>query len=245
MSLHLYGVVRHGHPVPPDLVGVRSGGVRLVESDAVAAVTTDVPDDIEVTEDDAERHLEVLTALVADGPVLPLRLGTVAPDEDAVRAEVLDALDDLPEQLDALDGLIEVHVDVGDDEDTRLRAVLEEDPALRARAGTSAASDLEERVGLGEAVAARLAEHRAVDGDAVAEWLAPIAVASTLRGEDDGWVLRAAYLIREVDLRRFDEALERLHAEYGGALSFSRVGPLPVFSFAVDSGRGGSSRWGW
>lgn len=68
---------------------------------------------------DAVSHLDVLCELVRTGPLLPLRFGTVAPDDDAVRAEVLRA--GLASQLDRLDGLVEVRVQLEFDERPRAR----------------------------------------------------------------------------------------------------------------------------
>jgi len=249
VPLHLYAVVRGTHPLPGDLTGVRDGKVRLVgsESTGLAVAVTDVPDGAEVTEDDAVRHLDTLTALLPGGPVVPLRLGTVAPDEDSVRAELLDDVDhDLGARLDGLEGLVEVHVDAADDEDARLRAILADDPGLRAGrdAAGSAQGTLDQQVRLGEMVAARLAEHRAADADRVLAHLAPLTLQDSPRGSDDGWVLRHAFLLRADDMPAFDVALDDLQHDYGDAVAFSRAGPLPVFSFTVLSGSG-RSRWGW
>jgi len=96
VTLELYGVVRAGHP----------RASRLVVWDDLAMVVGDAP-----AEPDPAKHLAVVSALVEGGPVLPVRFGTVADDEEAVRTEVLaPAADAYRADLDRLDGLAEVHV---------------------------------------------------------------------------------------------------------------------------------------
>src|SRR5256885_1493011 len=105
---YVYGVVRAGHPpISSKGVGKPPVDTRLVRSGPLAAAVSDVDDDFLVEENDARAHVHVLIDLLAGGPVIPIRLGTVAPDDDAVRAEVLDAArQDLVDCLEALDGKV-------------------------------------------------------------------------------------------------------------------------------------------
>lgn len=60
---------------------------------------------------DPAAHLGTVSALVEHGPVLPVRFGTIAADEDAVRADVLaPSAARFRADLDRFDGLAEVHV---------------------------------------------------------------------------------------------------------------------------------------
>lgn len=98
MSLHLFGVVRAAHEVPADR------NIRLVVLDDLAAAVREAP----VA---AMPHFEVLSALVATGPVVPVVFGTLAESEEAVRADVLaPRADGLRAQLDRLADVVEVHV---------------------------------------------------------------------------------------------------------------------------------------
>jgi hypothetical protein len=244
--LHVYGVVRADRRLPERLRGLRGAAVDLVTHDDLAAVVSPVAEDHEHGEDDAREHLAVLTALVGEGPVLPLRLGTVAPDEVAVATEVLGAPgSELRRDLDAVAGLVEVHVDVADDEHERLREIVREAPDLPSfHEGSRAGRSLDYRVRVGRLVADRLAERRAAEAEDLLARLGPLAVADAPRAAADGWVMRRAFLLRQADVARFDEALDAVHAHYAGTRSVTRVGPLPVFSFGrvPDSSR---SRWGW
>ena len=85
-----------------------------------------------LTADDAVQHLDLLVALAADVPVLPLPLGTTAPDDDAVREEVLTpAADQLERQLAAVADLVEVRVDLAFDADAVVADVARTRPGHR------------------------------------------------------------------------------------------------------------------
>jgi len=222
-SLLLYAVVRDGHPLPdpPPLgLGDPPEPIRLVRGRAVAGfatcpvavVASPVAEPVNLTDSDAERHLDILLGLLANGPVIPLRLGSVAPDEDAVRDEILgEAAPQLVARLDALDGLVEVHVDADEDETTAIRAVLATDPALAGvRATAVQTTDVRTRISLGERVADRVVMRRAEQAEQLLDELRPFAVADTGRGPMGGPedpVLRWAFLVhRDPEVRHDREA---------------------------------------
>ncbi len=124
MTLHVHGIVTAGHPLAAD------SPLRLVVWQDLAAAVTSVPPGRKVTADSLP-HLEMLCALVRDGPVVPLRLGTLADDEDAVRTDVLRAgASRLRAQLHRLAGVVEVHVYVRSSWGVGSLASLAEDTAV-------------------------------------------------------------------------------------------------------------------
>lgn len=227
---YVYGVVRAGHPpVAVKGVGAPPVDVRLVESGPLTAAVSDVDDDFLVEENDARTHVHVLIELLGGGPVVPIRLGTVAPDDNAVRAEVLDAArPDLVDCLDALDGKVELHVDVDDNEAEAIAAVAGTGP-MRAGEPLDVASALE----LGQRVAELLIEHRQHLADEIVAKLRPLAIRDTPRAVIEGPedpVLRWAFLINTDDLASFDEAVAGVRAAYPN-LAVRYVGPLPAAHF--------------
>lgn len=252
--LYVYGVLRAGHPAPADMPGAGQppGEVRLVSSGPLAAPVSDVADDFVIDESAARTHVQVLIGLLPGGPVIPLRLGTVADDDQAVRAEILDvAPSELLQRLDALDGMVELHVDAEDNEAEAIAAVAAATP--RPPGGPA---DLASKLELGERVASLLMEHRQRLADAIVDRLRPIAVRdaprSVIEGPEDP-VLRWAFLVRLDDISIFDEAVTAIQAEHP-TLSIHYVGPLPAAHFVdwevapaqqdPDSFRG-SGDWGW
>jgi gas vesicle protein GvpL/GvpF len=252
--LYVYGVVRARDGADPDLVGVGQppAEVRLITSSSIAAAVSTIPEDLVIDETAARAHLQVLIGLLDQGPVIPLRLGTIAEDENGVRAEILDAARaELAQRLDSLDGLIELHVDADDDEAEAIAAV-----AAAAPRPTLERFDLESRIAVGEQVASLLIAHRQGLADAILRQLRPLAVRDTPRSvintaEDP--VLRWAFLVRADDVSRFDETVMGIQADYP-SLSIRYVGPLPAADFVDWDGSitqehtdsfTGSGKWGW
>lgn len=250
--LYVYGVVRGDHP-PTEVKGVGSPprDVRLVTSAPLAAPVSEIPDDFAVAESDAHAHLHVLTGLLRAGPVIPLRLGTVAPDDGAVRAEVLDAQRAaMAQRLDSLDGLVELHIDADDDETEAIAAV-----AAAAPEAGGGATDLDAKLEFGEQVAALLMEYRRSLAEEILADLRPIAVTDTprslLQGPEDP-VLRWAFLVKQDDLEFFDEAVVGVRSKHP-SLAIHYVGPLPAAHFVdwqaspepEDDQFSSQGHWGW
>lgn len=177
MTLQLYGVVRAGHPRAP----------RTVCWEDLAMVVGE-------PEPDPAVHLAVVSALVEGGPVLPVRFGAVADDEEAVRDEVLADLDAATYRadLDRLDGLAEVHVclrftEPGSPWRAARSDVLLSEVAERARdsvalpAGESADERWAFLVGMGDLLVVRDAVTGLARGGGVqADWLGPLPAYSFL-----------------------------------------------------------------
>jgi hypothetical protein len=250
MPLQVLGVVRRGHPAPGARDKTDELGVRLVESGELAAAVLDIDVDAELHEEDAARHLDLLILLLRDGPVLPLAFGTVSPDEDAVRTEVLDpAAGELAQRLDAVDGLVEARLEISFDEPAALREVLQEDPRLRGLAAETRGEDagMDSRVALGEAVSNRLTAWRQAQSDRLLASLAAEAVDVVELESTDPLQQRWAFLVRADRLGALDEAVGKIRSSVGTA-AIEYVGPLPVYSFLgapqVEPTQQRSA-WGW
>jgi hypothetical protein len=252
--LYLYGIVRATRSVPNCRgVGSPPGEVRLVESGPVAAAVTEVTGDFGIRDDDAPAHLDVLVRLLTDGPVLPLRFGTVAPDDAAVRAEVLDAARaELLERLDSLDDLVELHVDVDDDETEAIAAI-----ARSTELAVGPATDLTSKLELGREIAELIVEQRRQLADEILSELRPFAVhdvpRSLIRGPEDP-VLRWAFLVRRDDVENFDQAVVAVRSHHPKT-AVRYIGPLPPAHFIdwqqdipedrVAGSFSAHSGWGW
>ena len=223
----MHGVVRAGHP----------SGLRVVTWQDLAAVVSDwrAP-----TQQDALAHLTMLSELVLTGPVVPLRFGTTAVDEDAVRAEVLAAAAPrLRAHLDRLDGVVELHAYLRFNEDEALQAVFDEHRSEWHGAG----GDLSTRVRLGEEVARQLVTWRRARSDAL---LAPVSAAArgvTYLPDRDHAEERRAFLLPLEEVEPARAAIGALKALAG--VDTECVGPLPAFDFLTEPAETTSSRWGW
>ncbi|WP_083473181.1 GvpL/GvpF family gas vesicle protein [Frankia sp. R43] len=269
MPVVLYGIVRADHPLPGQEPGAGSGSelgighpaapLRLVRSGPLAAAVSPTTDVGELGEKEAVRHLEILQRLLADGPVLPVRLGTVAPDDDAVRTEVLEPVQDsLPEQLDAIDGLVELYLDIEEEEQTELAEAVAATPLAYA----PPPDDLDARIQLGQRIADLVVARRTAQAEEILDDLRPLARADRPRrhhGGPEDPALSWAFLVPADRLPDFDAAVERVRAARP-SLKVDYVGPLPAVDFVDFPARvltaepaanttgdtfGGSGRWGW
>ena len=240
MNLDLHGVVRAGHPLTGDRF-------RLVTWQDLAMVVSDRADGEHAPDQrDALGHLEMLSRLVMDGPVVPLRFGTTAVDEDAVRADVLAAsAARWQEHLDRLDGAVEIHAYLAFDESTALRSVFDENPAGWR---TDENLDLAARIRLGERVAQRLSDWRRARSGAL---LAPVTAVARAQVSLTGPEFpeeRHAFL---VPTDQVDTARAAIAALTTADVDAQCVGPLPAYSFLTSSqptahaGHASASRWGW
>jgi len=223
---------------------------RAVTAGALAAAVSEAPEE-GLTPDDAVAHLDLLVTLAADVPVLPLPLGTMAPDDEAVRDEVLTpAADQLEQQLEAVAGFVEVRLDLAFDTDAVVADIAGADPEIARLAARTRVrgAGVAERMALGEAVAGRVADAEAA---LVEEWtaeLGEIAERSSQLAADEQ-VRRLAFLVRRDRLPDADAAVAQLRAAAAGLAEVEYVGPLPLYSFLDDGPVGpepvASSRWGW
>jgi hypothetical protein len=235
VSLHLHGIVRASHQLPAGTP------FRLVELEDLAVVVSDRREDRAQTEQETIAHLTALCALLPAGPVLPLRIGTIAVDEAAARAAALAfVVPVLRYHLNQLDGMAEMHVRLVFEEDTALRAVYDE--------GTfrGGGADLATTIARGELIAREIVAWRRRQAD---EMLAPVSA-----------MARSVALLEAgehtEDLRAFlvplgqVEAVRAVVAALGGVTAIC-TGPLPAFHFLdlttqrVQGGNESSSRWGW
>lgn len=237
-ALYAYAITRAGAPVPD--AEPLAGGDRLahvVRGDLALLVSPVDPARLRVDQDDLSEtgplatlvrgHDAVLTAAAAAGPVLPLRFGTLVPDEAAARRLLDTHAGSAGPQLDRIGGAREWGV--------RLVRTLGTEPVpaaagsdlsgtefltLRRRARTEA----EQALAAAERAASRLEEA-----------LAPLTRARLRRGGSPGssLLLDLAYLVEPDREAAVGAALEQIAAEeaaHGLALEVS--GPWPPYSFA-------------
>ncbi len=232
MTLLLHGVVRAGH----------SAALRVVTWRDLAVVVSEwhTP-----SQQEALAHLAMLSELVLAGPVVPLKYGTTAVDEEAVRAEVLaSSAPRLRAHLDRLDGLVELHAYLRFDEDVMLRGVFDEHGSgWRGTGGL----DLSTRIRLGEQVAQRIVDWRRARADAL---LAPVSAAARDEAhlpDRDHTAERRAFLLPHGEVEPARTAIATL-AHVAG-VEAECVGPLPAYSFLNETketvNTPASSRWGW
>lgn len=240
-GLFVYGVVPAGTTLP-DLSGVGDAPLSLLPHAGLAAVVGPVPlDRPRVGPRELRAYHAVVDALAAEGPVAPVRFGSVLRDE----ADVIDALlapnaATLAELLSTLEGRRELKLRVRFLEDVVLAEVVAADPVIRdLRERTLAAPEAvswADRVRLGELVAREVEARRDAEAGALWDLVAPHAV--ELRespGAGTDHVVDLALLVDDDRVPGLEQALEAYAEAAYDRMRLSLSGPLPPYDFVEAS----------
>ncbi|WP_052848118.1 GvpL/GvpF family gas vesicle protein [Streptomyces avicenniae] len=236
-ALYVYGVVRPGHPLPAGARGVGDPPARLrvVGDGALAAVVSKAPPDLLARRRDLVAHQETLLALAADGPVVPMRFGVVAPDRATLVDRLAASLDTHLRALERLDGRLEMNVKVFPVE-AALAGLLRADATLRSlREQARRRPGYETSVRLGEAATDALRRLATTAAAPVLRALGAFAEAVSPGPEVPGCVGNTSFLVPRAAVADFGAEAARRTAEVAARAELRVTGPLPCFSFA-DTG---------
>jgi hypothetical protein len=237
-ACYVYGVVPADTAPPEGLTGTEGSEVSLVRYGDLAAVVSEIaPEGPLGTREDLLAHERVVESLAAQTTMLPLRFGAVVTSADAVVDEMLAPHHDwFADAMTDLAGRMEFTIFGTYVRDMVLREVLEEEPeamSLRDRLrGLPEDAGYYERVRLGEIVVQALEAKREVDNAALAQALAPYAVAVAPRaaaGEDTA--ADVAFLVDDAHRSRFEQAVDELGREWAGRIRLRMLGPLAPYDF--------------
>lgn len=234
---YVYGVMDPSLSAP-DIAGIGGGKLRTIESEGLAALVSDLPgEELVVDREGLSTHARVLEEAIQGGTVLPMRFGVAMEDDQAVRDHLLDRHhDELRDQLEQLDGKVEL----------RLRAIYEEAPLMREivaedrevaslRESLKGAPDdatYYGRIRLGELVAAAVERKREVDSGEILNKLEPLALATELaEPSHERFVLGASFLVERDRMPEFDAAVEDVGRQEHDRMRLKYTGPLPPHSF--------------
>jgi hypothetical protein len=242
MPEYVYCIVDPAAPAPAES-GIAGAPLRLIEGGGVAALVSAFDaDEVLLGRDDVMTHTRVLDAALAAGPVLPMRLGTVMSNPEAVRARLLDKhADDLRAQLERLRGKFEANVRATYDESALMREVVSDRPDIaRLRAalrGRPPEATYPDRIRLGELVAETVQQIRKTDARNVIDALSQVALATRVSPPAHERVaVNAAFLLDRARASEFDAVLDAFAEGQAGRLRFKYAGPLPPHSFVELSG---------
>ncbi|QYX78197.1 GvpL/GvpF family gas vesicle protein [Streptomyces akebiae] len=236
MSVYVYAITKAAHPLGLDHVkgvGEDPAELHAVSSGELTAVVSEAPEVLSVSRRDVEAHLTVQEQLWADGAILPLSFGFVAPDEAAVEGLLQEQAEEFSQRLDELTGRAEFNVKGVLDEDTLLRAVLTEsaqarelNDAIREGGGT-----YEDRLALGELVAQEVQRRQEALGEEALAALRPYALAEQVTPPSQQYFVNASFLVDGERSDEFAEAGGELAEALGEGVELRLRGPLPPYSF--------------
>ncbi|WP_326579107.1 GvpL/GvpF family gas vesicle protein [Streptomyces sp. NBC_00481] len=236
MSVYVYAITKAAHPLGLDHVkgvGEDPAELHAVSSGELSAVVSEAPEVLSVSRRDVEAHLDVQEQLWADGAILPMSFGFVAPDESAVEELLQERAEAFSQRLDELTGRAEFNVKGVLDEDTLLRAVLTEsararelNDAIREGGGT-----YEDRLALGELVAQEVQRRQEALGEEALAALRPYALAEQVTPPSQQYFVNASFLVDGEKSDEFAEAGGELAEALGEGVELRLRGPLPPYSF--------------
>ncbi|MBW5421627.1 gas vesicle protein [Streptomyces sp. BG9H] len=240
MTTYVYGIASSSHPSLPDGmegIGKPACAVRILKQGELAAIVSDAPEDLKPKRRDLLAHQNVLSEAGAAGSVLPMRFGSLAPDDETVVSVLGERADHYTERLRTLDGKVEYNVKASHNEQAVLHQVLAENPELRAMVEANqrqGGGSHEQKLQLGEAVTSAVRAREASDAVEVRRALEPTAESVADGPEGTGWLANVSFLVSRKSAEGFVAAVEELRTTQPH-LELKVHGPLPPYSF-VDPG---------
>jgi hypothetical protein len=234
VSSYVYAIVRAGHRFGDEPllgVGEPAAQVRPVTEGRLTAVVSDAPEGLRAKRRDLLAHQRVLAALDGAGPVLPMRFGSVADDDAAVRMVLHERAEHFLKRLEELDGRVEFNVKAVHHEEQVLRRIVSTDQRIRElNARTRAGASHEDKLRLGELVAGAVREQQARDAELVRGRLRPLAEAEATAPEVGDCLCNYSFLVDRAAADRFRDAAAELE-KANEHLQVRVHGPLPPYSF--------------
>ncbi len=236
MSTYVYGIARRALRSLPDGmdgVGEPPRPVRIVTEGELAAIVSDAPEGLRPKRSDLLAHQKVLSEAGAAGPVLPMRFGSIATDDEAVHHVLRERSEHYEERLRTLEGKDEYNVKAVHNEEAVLHRVMAENPEIRAMTEANrkaGGGTYEERLRLGEMVVAALQTREAEDAVELQHTLEPVAEAVSVGPESTGWVANVSFLVDRDSAEQFLAAVEEVRKAHPH-LELRVNGPLPPYSF--------------
>lgn len=236
MSTYVYGIARSSHPSLPEKmggVGDPPQPVRVLTHGALAALVSDAPEDLRPKRRDLLAHQNVLAEAGAGGAVLPMRFGGISPDDDAVVAVLGEREEHYLERLRALDDKVEYNVKASHDEEAVLHRVLADNPELRELSEANRAAGggtYEQKLALGERVAAAVQQREASDAVLIQQALEAEAADVRPGPESGGWLANISFLVERDRADALITAIDKLRQTHSH-LVLQVNGPLPPYSF--------------
>ncbi|MCS0599984.1 GvpL/GvpF family gas vesicle protein [Streptomyces sp. LP11] len=236
MSTYVYGITASSHPaLPEDATGVGQPSlpIRLLTAGELTAVVSDAPEDLRPKRRDLLAHQNVLAEAGVAGCVLPMRFGSVADDDDAVTQVLQERQEHYLERLRELDGKVEYNVKATHVEEAVLHLVMAENAEVRALAEAnrrSGGGSYDDKIRLGEMVAASVKAKESDDAQRVRSELTPTAAAVSVGPESTGWLLSVSFLVARDEAEHFVAAVQQIRDE-NPHLELRVNGPLPPYSF--------------
>jgi len=235
---YLYCIVRPGTTDDLDLRGIDDRPISVVADDGLGVlVSPSAVKRYRLSRQYTLGHELVIERAMTRGTVLPIKFGTVAESEAAIRERVLQACStDLHRLMAEMDGKVELGLKAIWNQARIYADIVARDANIRGLrdqlAGRPPHEAHYERMRLGKMVEEVLTDRRLAEADAIMARLEPFTT-DTRRNDIYGemMILNAAFLVEKAREAEFDAEIQALDAEMNNLMTFKYVGPLPPFNF--------------
>jgi hypothetical protein len=240
-SLYVYAIV----PAQPgsDDADLASGGLRTIAAGPFAAVVGDGPN-VESRGQSREdlvlqlvAHQKTVEQIMRAAPVLPVKFGTLVPDEASVRSFLERGGPAFQAAFDRLAGCVQVEILVKWDVKTVFAEIANEEAIVGLKKKWELHIGAPEdalRFAIGKLVKQSLDRRRAALAASLSEALRAVAVDAIANpATADQVVLHLVLLMKADQMAALDRCLETLDAAHAGRLTCRCVGPLAPYSFAT------------
>jgi hypothetical protein len=236
-GLYLYGITLHRGDVPVEVPGIDNAEVEQIVEGRLAAIVTRVANrKIRPQRSNLAAHHHVLRDLTDQRPVLPVAFGTIAEDETQLREVLRENHDALIEQLQRLDGRIEMGLGVYWETANifeffvATHRELEEMRNRLFRPGRTPTFD--EKVEMGREFESLLRENRRRHSEQVIQALSPFCV--EIRSLDPGeekMVMKLACLVEKARRQQWEDGIQAIARHFDDHYCFKYTGPWAPHNF--------------
>ncbi|MCZ4607570.1 GvpL/GvpF family gas vesicle protein [Streptomyces sp. Lzd4kr] len=240
MSVYVYGIAEAANPSLPekaDGIGDPPRPVRILREGDLAVIVSDGPENLRPKRRDLLAHQHVLAQAGSSGLVLPLRFGSLAPDDAAVKALLAERAAPYLQRLRDLAGMAEYNVKASHYEEAALHLVLAQNEAIRALAEENrqaGGGNQQEKLELGEMIATAVQAQERCDAALLQQELQPAAEAVSVGQQSTGWLANPSFLVDRDHIDPFLAAVDQVRGDHPH-LNIQVNGPLPPYSFVEPS----------
>lgn len=237
MSLYLYGITRTSNSTDPG-TGLEDRPVYHTKDGLLAALVTELPAErVRASRRNLMAHAGVLERAFMSGTVLPVRFGTLIPDEKTLRGEVLTPrTDTYLALLDQFEGFVELGLRAIWDEQAIFDEIRSDQDVVtlaQARlASRAAGATYQAQIQLGQKVEQALLNRNESAANHILDRLRPFAT-EVKDGKHllDRMVINSTFLMHRDDVPAFEAAVEHVDREYQDRLQFRLTTPTIPYHF--------------
>jgi hypothetical protein len=242
---YVYGFIRTADAEDRDYgcIGLehegQPGRVSTLRVDQVAAVVSDYParEKILPVRKNLEPHHRVIREIMKTTTIIPMTFGHVAKNSAEVEKVLRDHRDEIAEELDRVDGKVEMGLKVQWDVDNIFEYFVGVDPEIADLRdelfGRSQAPSHSEKVELGRRFEQRLNQERDEQTDRVVEAFRPyFSELKVNPPKNEKTVMDLAFLVERERLKVFEEQVYQVAGTFPTQYLFDYGGPWAPFNFA-------------